>query len=114
MLKSCFCISERGKIWTEGRKLMKHIISGKFILCPVNDKKKVSFSETDMFQCPLSTEVIIKILFFFRIKMTAEITGGKGDTDNNTENQINDKNDNTCKKRERKMDFYKDVLGSPK
>ena len=66
MLKSCFCISERDTIWTEGKKFMKHIISG-FILCPVNDKK-VSFSETDMFQCPLSTEVIIKIQFFSELK----------------------------------------------
>ena len=46
--------------------------------------------------------------------MTAEITGGKEETDNNTENQIDDKNDNISKKRERGMDFYKDVLGSPK
>ena len=46
--------------------------------------------------------------------MTAEITGGKGETDNNTENQIEDKNDNISKKRESGMDFYKDVLGSPK
>ena len=107
MLKPKNCISERGKIWN----LTIHIISGKFNLYPVNDKKSFFFWNKYF---SVSTEVIIKLQLIFRIKMTAEITGGKGDTDNNTENQINDKNDNACKKRERKMDFYKDVLGSPK